>query len=63
MASRKSSSRKSKSYPGCYEVIVEGYRYLVYESEGLWFAKDFYFGSKVDAAPKKAELIRSLEAR
>ena len=34
---------------------------LIYQSEGLWWAKNEVTGSIVDAAPTKAELLRSLE--
>lgn len=59
---KRMTSKKSTSHIGCYEVCVDGYRYLVYRSEGLWFARDYYLRNVVDCAPTKAELYRSMES-
>jgi hypothetical protein len=47
---------------GKYEVTVDDVEYLVYQSEGLWWAKHTFTEKLVDSAPTKAELLRSLEA-
>ena len=47
---------------GKYEVTVNDVEYLVYQSEGLWWAKHAFTGKLVDSAPTKAQLLRSLEA-
>ena len=47
---------------GKYRVVTEaGIAYLVYQSEGLWWAKQESIGAVVDCAPTKAQLLRSLE--
>lgn len=45
-----------------YLVAVNDSFYFVYRTDGLWFAKNKATGVVVDAAPTKAQLIRSLEA-
>jgi hypothetical protein len=47
---------------GKYEVTVNDVEYLVYQSEGLWWAKHTFTEKLVDSALTKAELLRSLEA-
>jgi hypothetical protein len=47
---------------GKYEVTINDVEYLVYQSEGLWWAKHTFTEKLVDSAPTKAELLRSLEA-
>lgn len=47
---------------GKYHVVTEaGIAYLVYQSEGLWWAKQESTGAVVDSAPTKAQLLRSIE--
>ena len=46
---------------GKYSVTVNNVLYCVYQSEGLWFAKNQATQRVTDAAPTKAELYRSLE--
>jgi hypothetical protein len=47
---------------GKYEVTVNDVEYLVYQSEGLWWAKHTFTEKLIDSAPTKAQLLRSLEA-
>ena len=47
---------------GKYEVTVDDVEYLVYQSEGLWWAKHTFTEKLADSAPTKAQLLRSLEA-
>lgn len=48
--------------PGRYDVTVNDVRYCVYKSDGLWWAKNLVTLQVQDAAPTKAQLLRSLEA-
>jgi len=47
---------------GKYEVTVNDVEYLVYQSDGLWWAKHIFTEKLIDSAPTKAQLLRSLEA-
>jgi hypothetical protein len=47
---------------GKYKVTVDDVEYLVYQSEGLWWAKHTFAEKLVDSASTKAQLLRSLEA-
>jgi hypothetical protein len=47
---------------GKYEVTIDDVEYLVYQSDGLWWAKHTFTEKLVDSAPSKAQLLRSLEA-
>ena len=54
-------SKKSTNYIGCYEVTVDGYRYLVYRSDGLWWSKDYFTRKVIDCNTTKAQVMRYLE--
>ena len=45
-----------------YAVTVNKILYCVYQSNGLWWAKNQSTLKVVDAATNKAQLLRSLEA-
>ena len=47
---------------GLYSVTANNVLYCVYQSNGLWWAKNQSTLQVCDAAPTKAQLLRSLEA-